>query len=177
MKTLPRTAILIVLTIMLSSSIFAQSSANANVTVSAQLSRGLSLSHVSGDIDFSEIVLTSGTSSSATIEEEFGAKLQVIGHPNKSVAVSFSSVTLTNNDWVGVNGGTNDDLIFTPSVEETGASSTYSGAGAVSNNDSFTLTNVSGDGALYLWVGGSIAIASDQAHGDYTGTFTMTVEY
>jgi hypothetical protein len=30
---------------------------------------------------------------------------------------------------------------------------------------------------MYIWVGGSLAIAANQANGDYTGTFTLSVAY
>jgi len=34
-----------------------------------------------------------------------------------------------------------------------------------------------GLGKLFLWVGGSIGVASNQPQGEYVGTFTVSVEY
>ena len=61
-------------------------------------------------------------------------------------------------------------MTFTPDVELDDATTVNSG-------DSHTLLDVSGVGELNLWVGGSIFIAAAQAHGDYTGLFTVTVSY
>lgn len=155
---------------------YAQSSASATATVLAQLKKGLSVSLVGGNLNFGEIILN-GSPQSPSITPASGANFRIIGHPNKNVVISFSNVTLDNNAWVSSNGGTNGTMVFTPVVKHTGSSSTYQSASDVASGNSYTLVNVSGDGYLYLWVGGSLSIAANQPHGDYAGTFTITVAY
>jgi hypothetical protein len=160
----------------LSTSLFAQSSASATAEVTAQLKRGLSITNLDGDLDFGEIILT-GSPQTPAITPGSGVRFEVTGHPNKDVAITFSGVTLDNNAWVIANGGTNGTLAFTPDVEHTGSSPTYSGPVVVTTGDVVPLVNVTGTGYLYLWLGGSLAIAAAQPQGDYTGTFTMNVAY
>ena len=172
MKTLQYVLIAIAFT----ASVFAQSTANSSATVTAQLKKGLSVSQVGGNLDFGQIILT-GNEQTPTITPNNGASFKVIGHPNKNIAITFGTVSLTNNAWVTTNGGTNSTLLFTPSVSQTGSSSSYVGSSSVTSGNILPLVNVSGDGNMYVWVGGQLSVASDQAHGDYTGTFTISVAY
>jgi hypothetical protein len=166
----------VIMFFLFSVSIFAQSSANATANVSASLKHGLSITNVGGDIDFGEIILT-GSAQNPSITPGSGTSFLVTGQPNSSVTVTFADVTLDNNAWVTTNGGTNGTMTFTSAMEETGTSSTYTGANAITSGSSQTLTNVSGLGTLYLWLDGSLSIAANQPNGDYTGTFTVTVAY
>lgn len=160
----------------LSISIFAQSNASANANISASLKHGLTIANVGGDIDFGEIVLD-GSAQNPSITPGSGTSFLVTGHPNTSVTVTFSDVTLDNNAWVGTNGGTAGTMTFTPAMEETGSNNTYTGANAITSSSSQTLANVTGVGTLYLWLDGSLSVAADQPAGDYTGTFTVSVAY
>ncbi|NPV11699.1 MAG: DUF4402 domain-containing protein [Ignavibacteria bacterium] len=171
-----RSILLSVLLIFVASNIYAQSSASATATVLAQLKKGLSISLVGGNLDFGEIILN-GSPQTPSIAPSAGANFRIIGHPNKNVTITFNNVTLNNNAWVSSNGGTNGTMVFTPSIKQTGSSSTYESATDVVSGNSIPLVNVSGDGYLYLWVGGSLSIAANQPHGDYTGTFSITVAY
>ncbi len=173
MKRLTLTLIAILFT---AGIISAQSSASATATVLAQLKKGLSITQISGNLNFGEIILN-GSAQNQSILPSAGVLFRVIGHPNKSVTITFGNVNLNNNDWVSTNGGTNGTMVFTPVVKHTGSSSTYNNPNDVASGNSYNLVNVSGDGYLYLWVGGSIAIAANQPHGDYTGTFNITVAY
>jgi hypothetical protein len=165
-----------ILLLFIGSTIYAQSSASATATVLAQLKKGLSISLIGGSLDFGEIILN-GSPQSPSIDPSAGANFRVIGHPNKNVVVTFSNATLNNNAWVSNNGGTNGTMVFTPSVKHTGSNSSYNSPVDVTSGNSIPLVNVSGDGYLYLWVGGSLSIAANQPHGDYTGTFSITVAY
>lgn len=171
-----KTLVSVLFVLLLSAPIFAQSSASANATVTANLKKGLSISQVGGSLAYGEIILT-GSAQTPAITPEDGVSFLVIGHPNKDITVTFSSVTLDNDAWVTANGGSNGTMTFTPEVEHTGENSTYTGATAVTSGNAYTLVNVSGNGNLYLWTGGEIGIGAAQAHGDYTGTFTMSVAY
>lgn len=169
----------IIVSLFLMSSVFAQNSSSADANVTASLKKGLSITNNTGDLNFGEIVLT-GSADNPSIapgNPSAGVKFEVIGHPGKTVAVTFSAVTLTNNAWVSTNGGNNDNLVFTPVVDETQGNSTYGGANNVTSGNSIALTNNGGLGYLYLWLGGSIAIKANQEQGDYVGTFTMNVAY
>ena len=172
MKTLLTFLFAVVLTF----SVFAQTTANSSATVTASLIKGLSISQVGGNLDFGEIMLT-GSAQTPAIAPNNGASFEVIGHPGKNVTITFGTVSLTNDVWVTTNGGTNGSLQFTPSVTQTGSSSSYTGPSAVTSGNVVPLVSVSGDGNLYVWVGGSLAIGSSQAQGDYTGTFTLSVAY
>lgn len=160
----------------ISSLSYAQSSASATATVLAQLKKGLSVSLIGGNLNFGEIILN-GSPQSPTIAPSSGANFRVIGHPNKNIMITFNNVTLDNNAWVSSNGGTNGTMVFTPVVKHTGSNSSYDTPTDVLSGNSYNLVNVSGDGYLYLWVGGSLSIAANQPHGDYIGTFSITVAY
>jgi len=166
----------LIVTLFTGSLIMAQSSANASATVLAQLKKGLSISQVGGSLDFGEIILT-GSSQAPSRAPSIGANFRVIGHPNKNITVTFDNVTLDNDAWVTTNGGSNGTMTFTPNVKHTGSSISYASPTDVISGNAYSLVNVSGDGYLYLWVGGSLAIGASQAHGDYTGTYSVTVAY
>ena len=155
--------------------LFAQSSANASANVTASLAKGLSITN-NGDLAFGEIILT-GSAQTPTILPGAGVRFDVIGHPAKNVTITFAGINLTNNAWVLLNGGTNATLAFTPTVHQTGNSITYSSGTVVTSGDVTPLVNTSGDGLLYLWLGGSLAVGATQPQGDYTGSFTMNVAY
>ena len=160
----------------LSTTLFAQSSANASATVTAKLKKGLSISNFTGDLAFGDIILD-GSAQTPTIAPGSGVRFDVTGHPAKNITITFAGINLTNNAWVTLNGGTNATLAFTPTVHHTGSSSTYTTGTVVTSGGTVALVNVSGDGKLYLWLGGSLAVGASQAHGDYTGSFTMNVAY
>ena len=166
----------VILVLVLGTSLYAQSSASATANVTAQLKRGLAITNLDGDLDFGEIILD-GSAQTPTIAPGSGVRFEVTGHPNRDVTVTFSGVTLDNFAWVTTNGGTNGTLDYTPDVEETGSSSTYSSPNPVTSGDVVQLVNVTGTGYLYLWLGGSLDIAANQPYGDYTGIFTMNVAY
>ena len=168
--------LLFFLLLTLSGSLFAQSSASASATVTANLKKGLSISNFTGDLSFGEIILT-GSAQTPTNNQSSGVRFDELGHPNKNVTITFAGINLTNNAWVTANGGTNATLAFTPGVDHTGNSSTYVTGTAVTSGNSIPLVNTTGDGRLYLWLGGSLAIGASQPHGDYTGSFTMNVAY
>lgn len=160
----------------LSTSLFAQASASATAQVLAQLKRGLSITNSTGNLNFGEIILT-GSPQTPVIGPGSGVRFDVTGHPNKDITITFAGVTLDNYAWVIANGGTDGTLAFTPDVSETGSSQTYTNPNVVTSGDVVPLVNVTGTGYLYLWLGGSLAIAANQPYGDYTGTFTMSVAY
>lgn len=156
---------------------YAQSSANASVSVNANILQGLTISLVSGSLDFGDIVVT-GSPQNPSITPDNGALFIVTGSANTPVTVTYSNVTLDNNAWVGSHpGATAGTMDFTPSVEHTSVN-TYSGANPISSGGSFTLTDeTNGIGNGWLWTGGSLAVGANQPPGVYVGTFTISVAY
>lgn len=178
MKTLQNTIAAVALaTLLISSNVFAQSNASAIADVKIQLKKGLSIASSRG-IDFGEIVLSSGDNSQS-ISASDGAMFQVVGHPGKSVAITYSNVSLDNDAWVTTNGGTKSTLELVTNMDETGKSESYSGANSVAKlaGTRVNLVNNLGTGYLNLWVGGTMTIDGTQAHGDYTGEMTVSVVY
>ena len=157
--------------------LFAQSSANASANVNASLTKGLSITS-DKDLDFGEIFLT-GSPLTPAVNPGAGATFEVIGHPNRSVAITFVAIDLDNYIWAAANDGTDATLAFTPSVYQTGSSTSYTGELEVISGATIPLVKETGNsvGLLYLWLGGELAVAADQAQGDYTGIFTMNVAY
>ncbi len=155
---------------------FAQNTASADATVSTKITKGLAIANIGGSLDFGTILMT-GSAQNPSITTQSGANFEVTGHPNKDVTVDFSSVDLDNNAWASPLSAPTGTITFTPTVEETGTSSTYSSPNIVTTGNTITLNNVNGTGTLYLWVGGALGIAANQPAGDYTGTFTVTVAY
>lgn len=158
----------IIFFMMISSYSFSQStSQNANASIF--LLAPISITPSVGDLDFGEIILT-GSSFTEIIAPSGGKLFVVEGTAGRSVSIFFNSIVIDNVAWVSTFGGTADNITFTPDVELDDGTNVNSG-------DSHPLEDVSGLGELNLWVGGSIFIAANQAHGDYTGLFTVTVSY
>ncbi|GAG58191.1 unnamed protein product, partial [marine sediment metagenome] len=122
-----------------------------------------------GDLDFGEILMT-GSGFPVNLDPSGGKKFVVEGTAGRSVTITFSSIDIDNWVWVATFGGTNDEITFTPGVE-------LDDETTVDTGDSHLLVAVGGTGELNLWVGGSIFIAATQAHGDYSGEFTISVSY
>ncbi len=143
---------------------YAQSSASDNVQVTANILAGLSIQHISGNLDFGNIVVT-GSPQNPSKTPDNGAVFEVTGNNNTAVTVTFNNVTLTN--------GATGSMTFTPSVEHTTVN-TYTSPTSVTSGNQITLTAT---GKGWLWVGGSLAVAANQETGSYSGTFTISVAY
>ena len=179
MKTLQNTIATVALaTLLLSSNLFAQSSASDVAPVKINLKKGLAIANQgASEISFADVVVTT-SAQTPLVAAGSGAHFLVTGHPDKAVTMTFLTVSLNNDAWVGTNGGTKSTMTFTPTMEHTGSTTTYPGSGTtVSSGYSVNLVNVAGTGNLNLWVGGSMAIDANQAQGDYVGEFSVTVAY
>jgi len=170
----------IVLTVLvlagLAATVNAQTSASASAQVKVVLVKPLSISLYGGDLDFGEFVLT-GSNETLTKAAQNGAIFEVTGHPNRYVTVTFGNVTIDNSAWVAANGGDVGTMTFVPDVKQTGKNSSYANPIDVTSGSSHQLQVQTGLGKLFLWVGGSIGVASNQPQGEYVGTFTVSVEY
>ncbi|MCP5062523.1 MAG: DUF4402 domain-containing protein [Ignavibacteriae bacterium] len=157
----------LVFLIILTGSIFAQSTASIDEPVSINIQQGLSMSKVAGDLEFGDYIST-GSDGTVSKTPADGVNFEVLGTPG-AITVTFADATL--ND-----GGANN-LTFVPNVEETGGSNTYVGANTVTTGGSVNLVDDAGEGKLYLWVGGNIDVLAATPIGAYTGTFTLSVAY
>ena len=156
----------LVFLIILTGSIFAQSTASLDEPVSINIQQGLSMSKVAGDLDFGDYIST-GSDGTVSKTPANGVNFEVLGTPG-AITVTFADAILTD--------GTNN-LTFVPNVEETAGSNTYAGATAVTTGGSVNLVDDAGEGKLYLWVGGDIDVLAATPVGAYTGTFTLSVAY
>ena len=158
--------VLILLSVLIFSagSLFGQSSADTPVNISVK--KALSITPVSGDLNFGTMLY--GSSSAATITPDLGAKFLIAGSEVRDINVTYSNVSLLNSF-----GG--DPLTFTPEVKETGSSSAYATGGNILNSGVPVSTGL--DGNLYVWVGGSINFDASTPEGEYAGTFTMSIAY
>jgi hypothetical protein len=159
---------------------FAQSTAETTAEVNISLIRGLTITTSgAGTLAFPEVILD-GTEQTETIDNEDGQKFLVTGHPNRLTTVTYdATVTLDNDEWVGVNGGTEATLTFTTNTaDETGSDPDYEGANPITSGSPINLPNVTGVGTLYIWIGGEIVVPSNHtAQGDYVGDLNVSVAY
>lgn len=150
---------------------FAAMGQTASTTASGTVNiiQPLSITSTGGNLDFGDIILT-GSTTTYQIFPTQGQYFQIMGHPGRSISIIFNSINLSNAIWVGLNGGTVGNLLFIPVVVN-------------SQNEPITSGNfypllVNGMmGILDIRVGGSISIMTNQPHGDYIGTFTVSVSY
>lgn len=158
--------------------IFGQSTANTSAEININLIKGLTLTTFgSNTLDFGEIVVTSN-SQTVEIANEDGQMFHATGHPWRGVVVSYStSVTLNNNAWVAVNGGTQSTLIFTSNVADGYYEPTYVNNPVPTGSEGYLVPDASGIGQGYLWIGGEIIIGANQAPGDYIGQLSVAVAY
>lgn len=149
---------------------------STSATASVNMIMPLSITAISSTINFGEIVLSRNSFVRYLTPAE-GAIFKIIGHPGRSVTVSYNFSELSNSQWVGQNGGTVGTLSFFPEVVHTGSNSSYQNPVTVQNGNSYILITSGSVGVLYIWVGGSINILTNQPAGDYIGTFNVTVSY
>lgn len=167
---------ILILTGVIAGFTFAQSSAGASAAVTAKLYKGLGAELINGTLSFGDIILY-GTAAQFSKNPNEGIIIKVNGHPEKDVVVSYSSANINNFQWASETGGEEGLISFTPQVEHTSSSSSYNNPVSVVSGNSYMLPNTAGEGNLYLWVGGEIAINNNQPPGDYTGTFLINISY
>ena len=157
---------------------FAQISANTNAPVNVSLIKGLAISANSGNLNFTEVIVTPNLQTKAITNED-GQQFLITGHPNRQITLTYDeTVTLTNNAWVTTNGGTNSSITFTiHTADRTGSNSSYTDPVGITSGGTTNLVNVLGTGTMYVWLGGEIVVPGGQAHGDYTGTLNVSVAY
>lgn len=157
---------------------FAQSTANDDVTVSANLVPAITVTQTA-NLAFGNVArgstnpvmspingnLTAGASTgSSTV-----GQLTVTGAPGEAVTISApSSLNLTQSSGTSL-------IVFTPSFAESASASSGYSAGTA-----FTFTGSQGGTSAathYVRVGGTLNISGATASGAYSGTLTVTVTY
>lgn len=158
--------------------IYCQSTANTSADITLNLIKGLTLTtYGSNTLDFGEIVVTSN-SQLVEISNQNGQVFHATGHPWRGVVVSYSSsVALNNNAWVAVNGGTQSTLTFITNIADGNYEPNYANNPVPSGSAGYLVPNSSGVGQGYLWVGGKITIAANQAPGNYIGQLSVAIAY
>lgn len=153
-----------------------------SVTANASLLvlKGVSIS-VSGSntLAFGDIFASNSTQTK-TITNQNGQKFLIQGNPGSNVIINYSSsVTINNSLWALQYGGTQGTINFSvnPLPVQTLANSNYINPITVNNGGSVVLTNSSGVGKLYLWIGGQITVNPNQPIGDYIGYININVSY
>ncbi len=167
---------IVMLMLFISPNIYSQAKQTGTANIRISLVKSLNLRTVQGDLDFGEIIQSSA-SLNMSITPNKGLLLEVNGSPGKKVYVNYSDVTLNNEQWTNSIGGEKGLMKFSPKVEHTKANMNYSDASKISSGKAYSLEESSGDGLLYLWVGGKINIEQSQPVGNYEGQFSVTVSY
>jgi len=145
---------------------FAQGQAQATATVYATVIGSLSITASNAAINFHEIPQNTSKTVSPINGGSDAAAFVVRGHPNHNITVSYdNSVSLT---------GPGNALTMNSSVSGNTANDQQNSTLLTSNPQT---VQIGSDAKYYLWAGGTINVPSDQATGDYTGTFHITVAY
>ncbi|MCL4510968.1 MAG: DUF4402 domain-containing protein [Bacteroidetes bacterium] len=145
--------------------------ANQNIPVSATVIKGLSLI-ATGSLDFGT-VLAGMTPAPLSAQTNGNAPMfTAAGSRNRKIFVTYSTT-------IFLNDGYGNKLTFSPSLYGSSNSLGQTTSQSVAAGSSVTLSGASsGTGYYYFWLGGSLnSIPTGQPPGNYTGTFTLTVNY
>ncbi|HQT90840.1 MAG TPA: DUF4402 domain-containing protein [Candidatus Kryptobacter bacterium] len=144
--------------------------ANQNIPISADIIRGLSITST-GVLNFGLIV--AGTTPPAQTAQSGTAPLiTAAGNSGRRITVTYSATTFLND-------GFGHTLTFTPSVYGSNIAGDQAGATVVASGSNVYLSG-SGrvTGYYYFWLGGALSpVPTVQPAGNYSGTFTLTVNY
>lgn len=159
-----RATCLLLATFALAGPLAAQNSASANVTATVQQPITVTKNN---DLSFGSVF--PGLDKSIAVTAGGAAKFTVSGQASTPVNLTFtlpSAITsggnsMTVGTWMGHYSGTDQTTggtAFTPSASATAAT-------------------LSGTGALFVYIGGTVQPTVSQASGSYSGSLTMTVVY
>ncbi|MBK6422377.1 MAG: DUF4402 domain-containing protein [Gemmatimonadales bacterium] len=142
------------------------SAQSANINATATVYQALTVTGARA-LDFGSVF--PGVAKSIVVSDATSGRFDLTGQASANVNVSFTLPTnltsgannLPIGTWTGCTNPTNSTAgctSFTPSA-------------------SATPTAMSGAGALFVWVGGTVSPAANQAAGSYTGVVTLTAAY
>src|SRR5690606_17163053 len=147
---------------------FAQSSADDDASITAELRAGLTIANVS-DLDFGTVQQSSDGSASSLVDPEFGAQFNITGNNDAELSVTLSSASVTLTGGTGVSVGT--WIMHATDTE------TYSSGANILSTATTGTTTISNLGAKTLWLGGTLTAAASSDPGSYTGTINVDVAY
>lgn len=154
--------------------LWGQTNSSLQNEITIQLTKGLSIKTVNGNLDFGSVVSLS-TSQTLSKNPQYGVKYEVNGTSRNKVSIDYSSnVVLSNYNFINQNGGSQGNLTFIADVVETSGYSTFVSPKKIKSGRKIRLSS---EGKLYLWVGGEISISENQPIGNYEGTFSITIAY
>lgn len=144
----------------------AASAQSANINATATVFQAITVTGAR-DLDFGNVF--PGVAKTVVVSDATSGRFDLTGQSSGNVNVSFTlpaNLTSGANNmpigtWTGCTNGTNTT---------TGCTSFTPSAGA-------TASAFSGAGALFVWVGGTVSPAANQAAGAYTGVVTLTAAY
>lgn len=142
------------------------SAQSANINATATVFQAIT---VTGARDLAFGNVFPGVAKTVVVSDATSGRFDLTGQSSGNVNVSFTlpaNLTSGANNlpigtWTGCTNGTNTT---------TGCTSFTPSAGA-------TASAFSGAGALFVWVGGTVSPAANQAAGAYTGIVTLTAAY
>lgn len=163
MRTLTRVSAFVAAFLSLASVAQAQS---ANINATATVFQAMT---VTGARDLAFGNVFPGVAKAVGVAAATSGRFDLTGQASANVDLTFTlpaNLTSGANNlpigtWTGCTNGTN----------------TTTGCTAFTPSASATSTAFSGAGALFVWVGGTVSPAANQAAGSYTGTVTMTAAY
>ena len=163
MRTLTRVSVTVAALLSLATAAQAQS---ANINATAVVYQAMTVTGARA-LDFGNVF--PGVAKSIAVAAATSGRFDLTGQASANVNLTFTLPTdltsgannLPIGTWTGCHAATNNTTgctTFTPS-------------------GSATASAFSGTGALFVWVGGTVTPAANQAAGTYNGTVTLTAAY
>jgi hypothetical protein len=139
---------------------------SANILATANVFQAMTVTG-SRDLDFGDVF--PGVNKAIGIAAPTSGQFTLAGQSSANVNLSF---TLPANL---VNGGNNLPIGTWTGCHNT--SNATAGCTSFTPSAANTASQFSGTGGLWVWVGGTVSPAANQAAGTYTGTVTLTAAY
>ncbi len=163
MRTLTRVSAVVAALLSLATAAEAQS---ANINATAVVYQAMTVTGAR-TLDFGNVF--PGVSKAIAVADPTSGRFDLTGQASANVNLTF---TLPTNLTSGAN-----NLPIGTWTGCTNATNTTAGCSSFTPSGSASPTAFSGAGALFVWVGGTVTPAANQAAGTYNGTVTLTAAY
>lgn len=163
MRTLTRVSAVVAALLSLATVAQAQS---ANINATANVFAAMTVTGAR-DLDFGNVF--PGVAKTVGVAAATSGRFDLTGQASGNVNLTF---TLPANLTSGAN-----NLPIGTWTGCTNATNTTTGCTAFTPSGAASPSAFSGAGALFVWVGGTVSPAANQAAGSYTGTVTLTAAY
>lgn len=155
-------AIAVILTGFVATEAFAQSSANA--TVSLTVNGAVSITATHNTLDMGSVA--AGTPATVAVSDGSAALFTINStNPGSKVSITWNNPSITNGSWTL---SPTYSFYGNAANSATTGGTTLSSSGVAENTDGTT-------GNYYVYVGATVTPASNAGGGTYTGTLTMSV--